>query len=154
MMAAQSRNTIERAIEEVTRLRLRLRVIEGESVSDWLATKQREAHVAALKEQGFARKDREASQTQDWDALYDYVARAWSGTSLRGLPQSKARYLSAMLYALAEALDTLYGDEPDEQAERHLAKILERVATNAEVPATLVALELDRLRAWRRANSV
>jgi hypothetical protein len=34
-----------------------------------------------------------------------------------------------------------------------LARVIEKVASNAEVPGSLVALELERLRAWQRQNA-
>ncbi len=70
---------------------------------------------------------------------------------MRQLPQSKARYLSEMLEATANLMDQIYPDDPDEATERHLARIIDRIASNADVPSTLFALELQRLRAQRKA---
>ena len=45
------------------------------------------------------------------------------------------------------------GDAPDETAERQYARVLERVASNADVSATIVAMEVERLRAWRQPQT-
>jgi hypothetical protein len=58
-----------------------------------------------------------------------------------------------MLYALSDNMDRLMPEEPDEASERMLARVIDRVAGNAEVPATMVAMELERLRAWQKQNA-
>jgi hypothetical protein len=50
-------------------------------------------------------------------------------------------------------MNQLYPDQPDEATERLLARVLEKVGANADVPASLVALELERLRSWQRQSA-
>src|SRR2546425_980675 len=83
----------------------------------------------------------EELESQSWDALHDYLARTWSATKMRQLPQIKARFLTDMLYVVCDAMDKLYVEPADEQTERHLARIIDKVAGSAEVPPALVALE-------------
>jgi hypothetical protein len=49
-----------------------------------------------------------------------------------------------MATIINEAIERLCRDGLDEAAERMVAKVLDRVATNADVPPTVVALELER----------
>lgn len=153
LTTAEHRNAIETAASAIAGRPLRIRVIEGTTLTDWLATQKADARVAAMHAATYEKRDRIESETQNWDALYDFVARSYSGLPMRQLPQVKSRYLTDMLYALSEGMDRLYGEKPEETTDRLLARVIDRVAQNAEVPSTLVALELDRLRAWQRQNS-
>jgi len=152
MTTADAKNCIEVAASQIAGTSLRLRVIDGDTEADWITTKKREERVAAMQTATYDRRDRDEASAQSWDALMDYIARSYSATTNRSLPQVKSRDLSDMLYALSDAMDVLYPDDHDEQTERMLARAIEKVAGNAEVPGTMVALELERLRAWQRQN--
>ncbi len=149
MTSALHRNAIDRSLSEAAGRELHSRVIEGDTVADWEALKKREARVATVRAANYEHRDRIEAESQSWDSVYDYVARTFTSTPMRQLPQVKSRYLTDMLYALCDAVDALYPTDPDEHSERMFARVLDRVAQNADVPATLVAMELERLRAWR-----
>lgn len=149
----EHRNAMENAASELVGQTIRIRLIEGDSLEDWEDTKRRDARVAAKREATYAERDAKQATTQTWEGIYEYAARTYSALPSRTLPQNKARYLTDMLYALADAVDQLVGGTPDETIERQYARVLERVAANAEVPATLVAMEVERLRAWRQPQS-
>ena len=50
-------------------------------------------------------------------------------------------------------MDTLYPEGADEPTERSLARVLDRIANASEIPAAVLAFELERLRAWRKAEA-
>jgi hypothetical protein len=152
LTTSEHRNAIELVASQLAGEPLKLRVIEGDTFADWENTKIRDARVTAMREETYVKRDRQAAASQGWDSMYEYVARAFSSVQYRQLPQSKARYLTDMLYVLADAMNQNYPDNPDEQTARMLARVLDRVAQYAEVPPTIVALELDRLRAWQKQN--
>jgi hypothetical protein len=147
-------NTVHRAIEEVFNRPLQLKLIEGVSFADWEAYKVREARVAASKQaapETFSTAPTAASNT--WDAVYEQLSRLFSQASHRSLPQGKARYANEALYLLVEAMDTIYPDDPDEHSERNLARAIDRIAASADIPPSVIAFELERLRAWRKASA-
>ena len=72
------------------------------------------------------------------------------GASSTRLPP--ARYANDALYLLVEAMDTVYPADPDEHAERQLARALDRIGASADIPASVIAFELERLRAWRTST--
>ena len=147
-------NTVHRAIEEVFNRPLHLKLIEGVSFADWEAYKAREARIAASKlaaPEAFTTAPPAASNT--WDAVYEQLSRLFAQAAHRSLPQGKARYANEALYLLVEAMDTIYPDNPDEHAERNLARALDRIAASADIPASVIAFELERLRAWRKASA-
>ncbi len=149
---AAIRNTVDRTVEEMFGRRLKVRVIEGTTLADWEALKQREARVAVMRQAEDTRRAAEEAQVTTWDSLYEYLSRLFIQTPHRALPQGKARYANEALYTLAEAMDTLYPENPDDLTERSLARSLDRIANASEIPATVLAFELERLRAWRKAN--
>jgi len=145
-------HTINEAVQELFNRPLQIRIIEGTTLQDWEAAKERDARIEAMKLSTATRQIKQDAELTGWDGLYEYIARLYMQTPLRALPQGKARYANDALYALAEAMDTLYPEHPEEVVERSLARILERIANTADVPPTVLAFELERLRAWRKAG--
>lgn len=145
-------HTINEVVTEVFGQPLQVRVIEGTTLQDWEAAKAKDAYLAAMKSASANRAVDEDRQLTGWEGLYEQIARMYMTTPQRSLPQGKARYANEALYVVAEALDTLYGDQPDETAERNLARTLERIGNNSDIPPAVLAFELERLRAWRKAS--
>lgn len=146
-------NAIARAIEEVFRQPLEMKLIEGTALADWEYAKQRDARVAAMRQTTIEKRVSDDRQSDSWDGLYEQIARLYQQTPYRALPQGKARYANEALYHLVEAMDELYPSEPTEASERSLARVLDRIANASEIPAAVLAFELERLRAWRRSAS-
>jgi hypothetical protein len=67
------------------------------------------------------------------------------------LPQVKARYVFEMVELICDSIDRLCSGDIDEGTERLITKVIDRVATNAEMPPTAVALEVERARRTRLA---
>lgn len=149
LTTSEHRNAIEAVISQLAGRPLRIRLIEGETLSDWKAVQDRDARVAAMREATYERRDRQEAEAQSWEGVYDYVARTYSSTPLRQLPQGKAHYLMDSLIYLRDAMEQIYPAHPDENTERLLARVIERIAQSADLPSTLVALELERLRAQK-----
>lgn len=152
LVTADHLNTIQQCASSVAQCTLSVRVIEGDTIADWISTQKREERVAAMRNASYQRHQRVSEAAQNWDAVYEYAARAYSSLALRQLPQSKSRYLTDMLYVLSDAVNQLMPTPGDETQERLLARVIDRVATNAEVPSTVVALELERLRTWQQSQ--
>jgi len=152
MQQPANAHTINEVVSEVFGQPLQVRVIEGASLQDWEDTKAKEAHIAAMKQAAASRGVREDRELSGWEGVYDQIARMHMTTPQRSLPQGKARYANDALYTLAEAMDSLYGDTPDESGERNLARTLERISNNSDIPAPVLAFELERIRVWRKAS--
>jgi len=152
LQQAANLHIISEVVQQLFNRPLQLRIIEGTTPSDWESTKERDARVAVIKQSEANRHAKQDTELTGWDGLYEHIARLYMQTPLRALPQGKARYANDALYVLAEAMDTLYTEEADDVIERSLARILERVSNAADIPATVLAFELERLRAWRKAS--
>lgn len=143
--------TINEVISATFNAPLTAKFIEGTTVGDWEIARARDARVAAMKASGAKQAVQKDNAVSGWEDLYEVVARLYAQCVNRALPQGKARYASDALYAVLDAMDTLYA-KPDEIAERGLARVLERIANASEIPASVLAFELERLRAWKSAN--
>ena len=145
-------------IAEVFGHPLNLRLIDGVTIADWNATKEREARMAASKAQAPApnqspTRTYERTHSGSWDTLYESLSQMYAQTPYRLLPQGRARFANEALYLLVETMDTLYAENPDESTERSLGRILDRIGGLAELSPVLLAFELERLRAWRKAST-
>ena len=145
-------HTITEVVSELFNQPLHIRLIEGTTVQDWETTKETDIRVAAMKQASNTRLVKEDRQLTGWEGVYETMSRLYAQSPNRSLPQGKARYANEALYTLAEAMDTIYPDEPDEVTERSLARTLERIANASEIPASVLAFELERLRTWRKGS--
>jgi hypothetical protein len=145
-------NTVQKTVEEYFGHPLKVRLIEGTTLADWHGTKERDAQVAVMRRSTEAKRVAESTQVSSWETLYEHLSRLLMQTPHRALPQGKARYANEALYTLMEAMDTLYPEPTDDLTERSLARMLERIALHSDIPASVLAFELERLRAWRKAN--
>jgi hypothetical protein len=147
-------NTVHRTIEEVFNRPLQLKLVEGSTLSDWEAHKAQQARVTASKHAASEPVVSAPSPTSgSWDGVYEQLSRLFAQAGHRSLPQGKARYANEALYLLVEAMDTIYPEPPDEASERNLARALDRISASADIPASVVAFEMERLRAWRKASA-
>ncbi len=145
-------NDVQKAAAELFGQPLQIRVIEGTTIADWTLAKDHDARVQAMKQATVARRAAVEEGENTWESISELVSKLYLQSPNRNMPQGKARYANEALYCLAEAMDTLYGDEPDETTEKSLARILDRISHSSEIPAPVLAFELERLRVWRNAN--
>lgn len=141
---------IATAVREVFGRELKFRVIDGVTVQEWEIIKDRDAKAAEARAAAAAKASSKPALQQgvynaSWDAVHEAVSRAHSDTPVRSLPQGKARYANEALYILAQAMETLYPDPPDEASERGVARILDRISHLSDIPAPVLAFELERL---------
>jgi hypothetical protein len=108
-------------------------------VDDWRAVQRRDEEAAALQKAAQDRRRREASAEHGWDGIGERLTRRYSELPLRQLPQMQAAYLEEAVTALAEAVGRLLGENASELDQRSYARVLDKVADRAQVPASLVA---------------
>ncbi len=141
-------NIVEDAFGE----RLLIKIIDGTSYADWETYKETQVRAEQIRKTALTpRQSAPTGTAGSWDTVYEQLSRLFANTPLRSMPQGKARYANEALYLLLDSMDTLYTDTPDDSAERSLARMLERISSACEIPAPVLAFELERLRAWRTA---
>jgi hypothetical protein len=136
---SKNSNVIERALEEEAGRPLRMRLIEGDTVEDWRAYQHRDAEAAALQKAAQERRRRDSSVEQGWDAVGERLIRRYAEMPMRQLPQIQALYLEEAVAVLTEAARRLLGENASEVDHRSFARVLDKVADRAQVPAALVA---------------
>jgi hypothetical protein len=136
---SKNSNVIERALEEEAGRPLRMRLIEGDTVEDWRAYQRRDAEAAALQKAAQERRHRDSSVEQGWDAVGERLIRRYAEMPMRQLPQIQALYLEEAVAVLTEAARRLLGENASEVDHRSFARVLDKVADRAQVPAALVA---------------
>lgn len=143
---------VQEEIETAFGSPLTVRIIEGTTPADWESAKRREAQAALARQQEAAASVQRVTPGA-WEGVGEAIGQLYTSQMHRSLPQGKARFANEALYALLEAMGPLYSEAPSEQDERHLARVIERIARDSEIPAPVLAFELERLRAWQRAGA-
>ena len=145
--APEYRNAIEAAIAGACGQRVRLVVIDGVGMDEWVNFKARRDAIAEQREKARQKTVRERATTQTWDGVMEAVGRSFAKLQLRQLPQVRAKYIETAVAMISDAMDEIYDEKsPDEASHRALARVIDRVGTLAEVPSTIVALEITRFR--------
>lgn len=152
LTTSDHRNVIEKVLGENFGRHLSLEVIEGTTLSDWELTSEREQKKEEIEKVSRARKDRTALIQESWDELYERIGRQYAGTPFRQFPQSKAAFLMKAVRMISDHMDEVMpeGKEPDEVAERYLARAIDKASAVMGVPPAVIALELIRYRADRK----
>jgi hypothetical protein len=147
LTSSDRRNAVENVLSELLGRRMSFRIIEGDSLEDWEHVKQRETLSRASQDRQKVTQDRERVLEHSWESVSEEVYRIYSRIPLKQLPQQRAAFLLQVLPVLAEGRARLFqGDNAKMEAnQRGLARVIDRVATLADVPATWVALEVLRL---------
>lgn len=146
-------HAVTNIVQEVFGHRLQVKIIEGSTPADWAAYKELEVQAESIRKTALAPKAAAPSGISgSWEAVYEQMARMFAQMPDRALPQGKARYANEALHVLLDAMEELYPSTPDDTSERSLARVLDRIANASEIPASVLAFELERLRAWRISN--
>jgi curved DNA-binding protein CbpA len=149
---AANRNSIVNALELVRGKRLEFRIIDGTTVEDWKALKEREDRVrtgaaeAARGERGAAAPAGRRVREGPWDEVIQRIHRQYQQLPKRQYPQSKARFLREALMWIASTDEEVRFDSEEEQNERALARAIERLAAVLDLPTVMVALQLENMK--------
>ncbi len=136
--APNVKRLIEQLLSDAYGNPIQMMVIEGTTLQDWQLHLRKQEELKRLAEQ-MARKQATVERAYtSWDTLYEQVGRLFAQTPGRSLAINRARYLSQAIEMVRDALTRLPLDT--EHDERQLNRVIERIATNAEVPSALVAL--------------
>jgi hypothetical protein len=131
------RRWMELFLEEAYGFRPQIVIIEGTTLQDWHLYQRKQAERQRLTETTMRKQAQETRAYTSWEGVYEQVGRAFASTPSRSLATSRARYLQEALQIVREAMQHLPLE--DEMDERQLNRIIERIATNVDAPAALIA---------------
>jgi len=150
-----NKHRVVEVLREISGKPLDLRLIEGTTAEDW-ENVQKAQEMQRAKAQGTAKHGAplvqpqapgQAAEASDiWGQLNQRLHFAWQSWPHRTLPISKAQFVRDVLPWFVEAEGGAARDGDSEEAiQRGLTKSLDRLAGIADIPATVLALELLRL---------
>ncbi|MCX7993858.1 MAG: hypothetical protein N2651_09345 [Fimbriimonadales bacterium] len=131
------RKWIEQFIEEAYAIRPQIVIIEGATLHDWQLHQRKQEELRRLSEQGARKREFETRTYTNWETVYEQVGRKFAETPGRSLAVNRARYLNEMIVFVRDALQRIPVET--EADERQLNRVIERIATNAEAPSSVVA---------------
>ena len=140
------RNTIENILRQASRRHIRFEIIEGTSLSEWSAIKdrQRRAHTAVI-----AMAERKLEEHHFEDVLNQIVSELRTRiTSVRDrtLPQVRAHLMLEIVPQLSDTEEMLFADQETHDRRRAMARAIDRIAGFLEIPPLTLAIEVERHR--------
>ncbi|MBV9851141.1 MAG: hypothetical protein JO250_15845 [Armatimonadetes bacterium] len=157
---------IEDALREFAGRILAFRLIEGETLADWEAVREREGLTPSLEPEPPAPEPpaptpepprpaapepaREVMPT--WEKLGERLQQRYKATPNIKYPHNQARFILEAVKSVSDTMDLLMpgpGQPPDDQKERALSKALERLSSTVNLDPVFLSLELFRYRESR-----
>lgn len=126
--SSENQLKIESALRAVSGVpTLKMRVVEGTSLSDWEAAKARDAAVAAQAAKQMERRQVSATaSTADWDNCFDQINKLWASNEQRTTALGKGRFIVAALDLLQRAEEEI--GKGDDATDRSVGRVLDRIA--------------------------
>lgn len=134
----QTERAIEDQMSEALGKRIRVRIIDGDTLEDWEMIKRSDKEKRKLQDAAHVRAKTEQKARSSWESVFDGLQRVYASYENRSLPQIRAEILVQCVDLVASAIDK--GAPTDDQGARNFARCIERVATYTEVPSALIAL--------------
>lgn len=138
-----TKRLIEITVSKVMGQNVSVRIIEGDSASDWELVKRRDGERRKLQEQEMTKMRAELSARTSWDSVYEQLSRRFAAVANKSLPQNRARFFAEAVALVAEARQSM--NAYDDAAERSFARCIERVAQYSEVPSSIVGMHVLQL---------
>lgn len=138
---------IEQCISDAAGQRLRLKIIEGVTMTDYLNQKNlqytRDNAQVIVNEQ----RARDRALSQEWEVVGEQITRGYAKVPQRQFAQVRAKFIMWGFGVINDAVIKMgYTDESDDVHKRALARIFEKFAMIIEVPSSMLAYEFLRLR--------
>jgi hypothetical protein len=143
LLQTQNKNLIEQVLEQATRKRLTLHVIQGETPQDWESARVHQEEAERLQQESVAQFQKRVEGGGNWDAVGEQLVRKVAALQHRGLASVQGRFLHEAVAILAEAYGRLMPETPSEMDERGYSRALERVAERVLVPAAVIGYLVD-----------
>lgn len=147
MSIGANRARLEQIIEQLAGEQLRLEVIEGQSLEAWESRREREQAVEQRAAGRAAALSGAGAAAVTWDQLREQLTVRYAQQKGRRYPQHMASYLLEALEMVAKTESEVGSSSTEEELhQRHLARVLDKVAQQCGLPSALVALEYRRIR--------
>ena len=150
LTSSEHKIKIERILTTLLGSPTRIKIIEGTTQADYESFKKRESLAEAGRRASQERRQVGRAAEKLWETIGEQCSRKYANTPLRQMPQVRGQYLLESAQIISDEIDKIYPDgQIDEVGHRSLARVIEKVATLADVPGAVVAVEVVRLRRER-----
>jgi hypothetical protein len=150
--ADQVRNTVENILRQASRRQIRFEIIEGTTLADWDAIKerQRRAHTAVI---AMAEKKLEEHHFEDvLNQIVSELRQRITAVRDRALPQVRAELILQIVPQLSDAEEMLFAEQKTHDRRRAMARAIDRIAGFLEVQPLMLAIEIERHRLMRKSQ--
>ncbi len=143
---------VRACVEAVVGRPIRVDLVEGTGPDAWESEKKRRE----VREQMAARQQEVVRETAGaraiWGTLYEDVGRLFGSVRERRFPVVRAGMFAKALLAMRDAETRAVEEEPDAEQfhEEQLNRNVSRIATLADLPETMVAVEYLRVRRMKK----
>ena len=117
-----------------------VRIIDGASTEDLERALRKDVEARRLQEAAMEKMRAEIDSRSNWDGVYEQLSRRYASVPNRSLPQNRARFFEEAIDLVAETRKSQANW--DEMGERNFARCIERIAQYADLPSTLVAIQV------------
>jgi hypothetical protein len=152
LVSSDHKNVIEKALTEIVGRPVRLKTIEGSTPADYETHKQREVVAEETRRVAQERKHVERAAERQWEMIMEQCSRKYANTPLRQLPHIRSQFMFEAVNIVSEAMDEIHPDgKIDEIGHRAMGRVVDKIATLADVPGAVVGAELIRVRRAKKA---
>ncbi len=147
LRSSQHNAIIEQSLSEVLKKKVRLHIIDGTTLEDYLNYKKLTAARTATATKISARREEERKIMMAWEEVGEKITRAYARLQYRQFAQSRGLFIKWAFGVINEAVNSMgYSEKSDEVHKRSLARVFEKFATTVEVPSSMLAYEFFKLR--------
>ncbi len=145
--STRHRHLVLSTLAKVAGRRLECRVIEGDTPEAWEQRKQREEAQAAEAQITLERLRARRAAVSSWEGLRQSLTLKFHELAAKRSPQALARYLQEVLKLVRETEEKLKAQGVADEAahERQLSRVFDKIASQCNIPSTVVALEYLKL---------
>ena len=153
LRSSEHKSVIEKVLSQLLGGPTQIKIIEGTNQADYEVFKQREQIAENTRRVASDRKRVERAAESAWEQVSEQCSRKYANTPLRQMPQVRAQFFFEAVQILSDAMDQIHPDgKIDEIGHRALGRVLEKVATLADVPSALVGMELIKARRAKKSQ--
>lgn len=147
LRSSQHLAIIEQCISEVVGQRLRLKIIEGTTLQDYLNIKTMQESRDNVQYNLSEQRQKERATAQSWEVVGEQITRAYAKLQQRQFAQTRGKFIMWAFSVINDAVNKMgYTEESDDVHKRALGRIFEKLATVVEVPSSMLGYEFLRLR--------
>ena len=147
LQSTRHKHPVENLIEKVFGRRLECRVIEGNTAEAWERRKALDDARSAEADVTLTRMRARRDAVGSWESLREQLTIKFGEMASRRSPLALALFLREVLPLVRETERQLeeQGLTGDHAHERHLSRVFDKIATQCNIPSTIVALEYVKL---------